>query len=104
MTPWTVALQASMSMGFSRQEYWSGLPFHLPGDLPDPGIQPVSLLSPALAGGFFTLSHQGSPSLDLALSFFLFPGKKPGVTWNSMLRFSERSHPCAVHCLMPQNS
>ena len=42
-------------MGFSRQEYWSGLPFFTPGDLPDPGIKPLSLtLSPALAGGFFT--------------------------------------------------
>ena len=39
-TPWTVAYQASQSMGFSRQEYWSGLPFPSPGDLPDPGIEP----------------------------------------------------------------
>ena len=43
-----------LSMGFSRQEYWSGLPCHLPGDLPDPGIKPASLMFPALAGGFFT--------------------------------------------------
>ena len=42
------------SMGFSRQEYWSGLPCPPPGDLPDPGIKPASLRSPALAGGFFT--------------------------------------------------
>ena len=41
-TPWPVAYQASCSMGFSRQEYWSGLPFPSPGDLPDPGIEPVS--------------------------------------------------------------
>ena len=41
-------------MEFSRQEYWSGMPFPSPGDLPDPGIEPVSLASPALAGGFFT--------------------------------------------------
>ena len=41
-------------MEFSRQEYWSGLPFPLPGDLPDPGIEPKSLKSPALPGGFFT--------------------------------------------------
>ena len=39
VTPWTVAYQASLSMGFSRQEYWSGLPFPSPGDLPDPGIE-----------------------------------------------------------------
>ena len=51
---WTVAHQAPLSMGFSRQEYWSGLPFSSPGDLPDPGIEPATLMSPALAGGFFT--------------------------------------------------
>ena len=45
--PWTVAYQAPPSMGFSRQEYWSGLPFPSPEDLPDPGIKPVSLMSPA---------------------------------------------------------
>ena len=43
-------------MGFSRQEYWSGLPLLTPGDLHDPGITPLSLVSPALAGGFFTTS------------------------------------------------
>ena len=47
-TPWTVAYQAPLSMGFSRQEYWSGLPFPSPGDLPDPGIEPTSLTFPAL--------------------------------------------------------
>ena len=52
--PWTVAYQAPPSVDFSRQEYWSGLPFSSPGDLPDLGIEPVSLASPALAGGFFT--------------------------------------------------
>ena len=54
--PRTAARQAPTSVGFSRQEYWSGLPFPSPGDLPNPGIEPVSLLSPALAGGFFTTS------------------------------------------------
>ena len=49
--PWTVAHQAPLSMGFPRQEYWSGLPFPSPGDLPDPGTEPVS---PALVGGYFT--------------------------------------------------
>jgi len=53
-TPWTVAHQAPLSMGFFRQEYWSGLPFPSPGHLPHPGIELVSLMSPALAGGFFT--------------------------------------------------
>ena len=53
---WTVAHQAPLSMEFSRQEYWSGLPFPPPGDLPDQEIKPVSLTSPALAEGFFTTS------------------------------------------------
>ena len=51
--PWTVAHQAPLSMGLSRQEYWSGLPCPPPGDLPDPGIKPTSLTSPPLPGGFF---------------------------------------------------
>ena len=67
-TPWTVAHQTSLSMEFSRQEYWSGLPFLSPGDLPDPGTEPASPVSPALAGGFFffttvppgNLWHSGS--------------------------------------------
>ena len=53
-TPWTVALQAPLSMGFSRREYWAGLPFPFPGDLPHPGIELTCLKSPALAGRFFT--------------------------------------------------
>ena len=55
-TLWTVARKASQSMEFSRQEYWNGLPFPSPGNLPDPGIKPLSLTSPALAGRFFTTS------------------------------------------------
>ena len=54
--PWTVAHQATLSMGFSRQKYYSGLPHPPSGDLPDPGIEPTSLTSLALAGGFFTTS------------------------------------------------
>ena len=53
-TPWTVACQGPLSMGFSRQDYWSGLPFPSLGDLPQPGIEPASLASPVLADGFFT--------------------------------------------------
>ena len=53
-TPWTVASQAPLSMEVSRQEYWNGLPFPSPGDLLDPGIELVSLVSPALTGGFLT--------------------------------------------------
>ena len=54
--PWNVACQAPLSMEFSRQEYWSGVSFPTPGDLPDPGIEPTSLTSPALASGFFITS------------------------------------------------
>ena len=53
---WTVARQAPLSTGFSRKEYWSGLPFPPPGDLPEPGIEPTSLMFPSLACGFFTTS------------------------------------------------
>ena len=62
MTPWTVAHQAPLFLGFSRQEYWSGLPFTLPEDLPDSGIKLASLVSPALAGRFFTTELPGKPS------------------------------------------
>ena len=55
-SPWTVAHQAPLSMGFSRQEYWNGLSYPFPGDLPHPGIEPASLKSLALAGEFFTTS------------------------------------------------
>ena len=54
LTPWTVACQAPLSMGFSKQDYWNGLPFPLPEDLPDPLIEPTSLVSPEFADRFFT--------------------------------------------------
>ena len=70
MTPLTVACQAPLSIKFSRQEYWSGLPFPSPGDLPDPGIEPVS---PALARGFYTIAPPGkmvySPLTTLIICF-----------------------------------
>ena len=58
-TPWTIARQAPLSMEFSRQGYWSRLPFPTPGDLPDPGIKPAAL---ALAGRFFTTETPGKPN------------------------------------------
>ena len=66
-TPWTVACQASLSLGFGfpRQEYWSGLAFPSPGDLPNPGIKPTS---PALAGGLRTTEPPGKPSTDFTHS------------------------------------
>ena len=61
---WTTAHQAFPSVGFSRQDYWSRLPFPSPGDLPKPGIKPVSPAFPELQADFLPLSHQGSPSLN----------------------------------------
>ena len=58
VTSWTVPHQAPLSMGFSRQEYWSGLAFPSPGNLPNPGVKPVS---PSLAGRFFTTEPLGKP-------------------------------------------
>ena len=60
-TLWTVAHQAPLSTGFFRQEYCSGLPCLPPGDLPDPGIEPMSPVTPELAGGFFTFEPPGKP-------------------------------------------
>ena len=57
VTLWTIALQAPLSMGFSRQEYWSGLPCLPPGDLPHPGMEPASLVSSALQADSLLLSH-----------------------------------------------
>ena len=62
VTPWTVACQVPLSMEFSRQEYWSGLPFPTPGHLPDPGIELTSLAYAALIGGFFTTVPHRKPS------------------------------------------
>ena len=66
---WTVACQTPLSMGFFSQEYWSGLPFPPPGYLLDPGIEPESLASPALAGEFH---HLGSPYAYTDIQSFLY--------------------------------
>ena len=68
-TPWTVACQGTLFMRFSRQEHWSGLPFPSPGDLPDSGIKPASLTSPALAGRFFTTEPPGKPICYLSIIY-----------------------------------
>ena len=65
VTPWTIAHQASLSLGFSRQEYWNGLPFSPPEDLPNAGTEPTSHVSCQLAGGFFTT---GATWKDTALA------------------------------------
>ena len=67
-TQWTVAHQASLSMGFSKQEYWSGLLRHPPGDLPDPGIESTSFTSPALAWGSLPLAPSGKPNYIAEIS------------------------------------
>ena len=72
VTPWTVARQAPLPMDFPRHEYWSGLPFLTPGDLPNPGIEVVSLASPAVAGGFFTTAVPGKHILHLPYPIFPF--------------------------------
>ena len=64
-TSWTIACQAPLSMGFSRKEYWSGLPCPLPGNLPDPEIEPISLASPVLAGGFFPIVPSAAAAKSL---------------------------------------
>ena len=61
VTPWTVAHQAPLSMGFSRREFWGGLPCPPPGDLPHPGMETASPVAPALQADFLLLSHWGSP-------------------------------------------
>ena len=71
VTSWTVAHQAPRSMGFFRPEYWSGLPFHPPGDLPNPGIEPAS---PALAGEFSTTEPPGKPQYSNEVSLFQAQG------------------------------
>ena len=65
VTPWVVAHQAPLPMGFSRQEYWSGLPFPMPRDSPDLGIELVSFVLPALIGEFFASVPSGKPSAPI---------------------------------------
>ena len=72
-TPWTLARQAPLSTGFSRQEYWSGLPCPPPGDFPNPGIKPPFLMSPALAGRFFTTDVTWEPPGNTEDVFLIQP-------------------------------
>ena len=73
VTPWTAAHQAPLSMGFPRQEYWSGLPFPTPGGLLDSGIEPTCLASPALVGRFFTTVPPGKlPISENTMGLHLF--------------------------------
>ena len=93
---WTVAHQAPLPMEFSRQEYWSGSPFLYPGDLPDPGIEHTPLMSPALAGGVFTMAPPGKPTYPIVPSckwtmFHWFEEWDFWIIWNR-LSFSSSIH------------
>ena len=68
--PWTLTYQPRLSLKFSRLEYWSSLPFPVPGDLPDPRVKPQTLKSPALASRFFTTASPGLPSIWLYHTLF----------------------------------
>ena len=107
VTPWTVTHQASLSMRFSRQEYWSGLPFPPPGDLPDPGIAPTSLASLALV--VLCLVAQSWPTLwdlmDCSPSGSSVhgdsPGKNTGVGCHALLQGifpTQGLKPGLLHC------
>ena len=83
-TPWTVAHQAPLSTGFSRQEYWSGLPFPSLGDLPNPGIEPMSPVGQAYS---LPLSHQGSPRGQTFISCLSYMGSQTFyhcATWDAL--------------------
>ena len=69
VTPWTVACQAPLSMGFTKQEYWNGLLFPSPRDLPRPGIEPASPAMATLAGGFFTIEPLGKPGQTFTIPY-----------------------------------
>ena len=95
-TLWTVAHRAPLSTGFSRQEYWSGSPCPPPGEIPNPGIKPESLMSPTLAGRFFTTgatweAHVNGNTVQYSQTFWhqgptlwktIFPCTRVGRCWN----------------------
>ena len=87
VTPWTIAHQAPLSMEFCRQEYWSGLSFPPPGDLPNPRIKPTSPASPALAGGFFTTEPPGKPCVYA-----------PQLLYPFFCQWTSRLLPCSSYC------
>ena len=89
-TPWTVVRQAPLSVGFSRQEYWSGLPFPTPGDLPNPESEPAS---PALAGRFFTTEPPGKLQ-------FLYFVKSSVLVFSSQQLFSKIIRPPSLQDLI----
>ena len=95
-TPWTVVCQALLSMVFPRQEYWSVLPFPPPGDLPDSGIKPTSLASPALANRFFTTESPGKPAILIKLTNGVSAG--PSTEHSGLVGFPELRDCCCFCC------
>ena len=107
-TPWTITLQAPLSMGFSLQENWSGMPFPPSGDLPDPGVKPTSPASHALAGGFFTIEPLGKPSrnhnsISLSLGDFPIaqmvknlPAMQETLVWRTIISSVQFSRPFQI--------
>ena len=93
-TPWTIARRAPLSMGFSRQEYWSMLPCPPPGDLPDPGTEPVSFMSPAMASRFFTTSAtwEAPHVCEMHCQIILILSAPPGRLWTLgfKMKFTQR--------------
>ena len=98
VTPWTVAHQAPLFMGFSRQKYWRSLLFPSPGDLPDPGIEPASPTSSASQADSLLLSHQGSPSKGFGYQEVKSRGKASDCELGVLCRLS------AKHKDRPQNA
>ena len=99
-TPWTVVLQAPLSMGLSKQEYWSGLLFPSPGDLTNPGMESPFLVSPALAGGFFTTEPPGKPlykSTIFQYKIIIFKGKVQMGVFQKLTHLADKS--CAKYLL-----
>ena len=104
VTSWTAAFQAPRSVRFPRQEYWSGLPFLSAGDLPDPGIKPVS---PALAGRFFTTEPPGKPLALIKVLMTLYSCRQCAQPWqfcfsllnNLLSTFLHKPQNCH-HCLL----
>ena len=89
-TPWTVVQPAPLSMGFPRQEYWSGLPFTPPGYLPDPGIKLMSLVSPSLVGRFFTTEPPGKPDMVSSAGRKILHQNKPTDFFSPKFRYLGR--------------
>ena len=96
VTLWTVAYRAPLSMGFFPQEYCSALPFPPPGDLPDPGIKPTSLASPALAGRFFPAGRRGR--LQTAQHGLREAERTPAIQSRRELHWEPTAHLSGVYC------